>query len=130
MTKLLVVEDDGMNRDLLAKRLAWEGYQIVTAADGVQAVVLAQSETPDLILMDMGLPVLSGWQAASRIKASAATRHIPIIALTAYALAEERDKSISMGCDDFESKPIDFARLLAKMAALLSGAAPDADQLA
>ena len=119
MPNILVVEDDEMNRDMLARHLKWEGYQIVTAANGVQAIALAHSEAIDLILMDMGLPIMNGWQATHRLKAAPATQGIPIIALTAYALSEDRAKCLSMGCDEYESKPIDFPRLLAKMHHLL-----------
>ncbi len=115
MPNILVVEDDEMNRDMLARHLKWEGYQIVTAANGVQAIALAHSEAIDLILMDMGLPILDGWQATQRLKRAPATQAIPIIALTAYALTEDRDKCFQVGCDDYETKPIDFPRLLAKM---------------
>jgi CheY-like chemotaxis protein len=104
---------------MVTRRLAWEGFQVITAQDGAQAIDLARSEQPDLILMDLGLPVLNGWQAAQRIKASPDTRAIPIIALTAYALAEDRDKSFAAGCDDYLAKPVDFALLRAKIQALL-----------
>jgi CheY-like chemotaxis protein len=123
MTKILLVEDDTLNREMVTRRLAWEGYQIITAEDGATAVALAEAELPDLILMDLGLPILNGWQATQRIKATPLTQHIPIIALTAYALAEDRDKSIAAGCDDYESKPINFAQLQAKIQALLGGQA-------
>jgi two-component system cell cycle response regulator DivK len=119
MTKILLVEDDALNREMVTRRLSLEGYQIISAADGAAAVALAEAELPDLILMDMGLPILNGWQATQRIKATQHTKHIPIIALTAYALSEDRDKCIAAGCDDYQLKPIDFARLLAKIEALL-----------
>ena len=115
MPNILVVEDDEMNRDMLARHLKWEGYQVVTAANGVQALALAHSEHIDLILMDMGLPILDGWQATYRLKMAPETQAIPIIALTAYALTEDRVKCFQAGCDDYETKPIDFPRLLAKM---------------
>jgi len=121
MTKILLVEDDMFNREMVTRRLAWEGYQVISAEDGATAVALAETELPDLILMDLGLPILNGWQATQRIKATPNTRHIPIIALTAYALTEDRDESIAAGCDDYESKPINFARLQAKIQALLGG---------
>jgi two-component system cell cycle response regulator DivK len=121
MPNILIVEDDEMNRDMLARHLKWEGYQTITAANGVQAVALAQSESVDLILMDMGLPIMNGWQATHRLKAMQETRAIPIIALTAYALAEDRAKCLSVGCDEYESKPIDFPRLLGKMRRFLAG---------
>lgn len=119
MAKILLVEDDALNREMIQRRLLWEGHSIVTAKDGAEAIATAELEQPDLILMDLGLPVLNGWQAVQRIKAMPSTREIPIIALTAYALAEDRDRSLAAGCDDYESKPIDFARLQVKMQALL-----------
>jgi len=119
MTKILLVEDDALNREMVTRRLRLEAYQIISASDGATAVTLAETELPNLILMDLGLPVLNGWQATQRIKAMPHTQHIPIIALTAYALTEDRDKSIAAGCDDYELKPINFARLLAKINALL-----------
>jgi two-component system cell cycle response regulator DivK len=115
MPKILIVEDDTMNREMLARRLDWEGYQVATAADGMQAVEMASSERPDLILMDVGIPVLNGWQATQQIKSQPETSHIPVIALTAYALTEDRAKALAAGCDDYETKPIDFPRLLHKM---------------
>jgi two-component system, cell cycle response regulator DivK len=121
MTKILLVEDDTLNREMVTRRLTWEGYQVISAEDGATAVALAEAELPDLILMDLGLPILNGWQATQRIKATLHTQHIPIIALTAYVLTEDRDKSIAAGCDDYEVKPINFARLQAKIEALLGG---------
>ena len=121
MAKILLVEDDALNREMVTRRLAWEGFEVITAVDGAAAVALAESQQPDLILMDLGLPVLNGWQAAQRIKAAPITRAIPIIALTAYALTEDRERSLAAGCDDYEPKPIDFARLQAKIEALLDG---------
>ena len=119
MAKILLVEDDTMNRDMLSRRLKWEGYDVITAKDGAQAVAYAASARPDLILMDMGLPILNGWQATIQIKAATETTKIPIIALTAYALTDDRRKCIAAGCDDYETKPVDFSRLLPKMQALL-----------
>lgn len=119
MPNILLVEDDAMNRDMMARHLKWEGYQVITAANGVQAVALAQSEAIDLILMDMRLPIMNGWEATHRLKAAPATCAIPIIALTAYALSEDRAKCLNVGCDEYESKPIDFPRLLTKMHRLL-----------
>jgi len=119
MATILLVEDDMLNREMVTRRLIWEGYQIITAEDGAQAIALAQSEQPDLILLDMGLPIMNGWQAAQRLKAAISTRAIPIIALTAYALNEDRAKSLEAGCDDYETKPVDFPRLHAKIQALL-----------
>jgi CheY-like chemotaxis protein len=119
MAKILLVEDDVMNRDMLTERLEWKGHQVITAGDGAQAVRMAKSEHPALIVMDIGLPIMNGWQATHQIKAMPQTRAIPIIMLTAYTLADDRKKSIAMGCDAFESKPVDFPRLLAKMHTLL-----------
>jgi two-component system, cell cycle response regulator DivK len=119
MPKILIAEDDQMNRDMLSQRMRWEGYQVVTAENGAQAVELASLEHPDVILMDMGMPVLNGWQATHRIKTSRDTSTIPIIALTAYARSEDRMKCLNMGCDEYESKPVDFARLQMKIQALL-----------
>jgi two-component system, cell cycle response regulator DivK len=120
MPNILLVEDDDMNRDMMARHLKWEGYQVITAVNGVQAVALAQSGSIDLILMDMRLPILNGWEATVRLKAAPATRAIPIIALTAYALSEERAKCIQVGCDEYEGKPINFPRLLEKMGRFLN----------
>jgi CheY-like chemotaxis protein len=125
MPNILVVEDDDMNRDMLARHLKWEGYQVITAANGAQAIALAHSEHIDLILMDMGLPVLDGWQATHRLKQAPATQAIPIIALTAYALTEDRARCFQVGCDDYETKPIDFPRLLAKMQYCLTMVKPE-----
>ena len=120
--KLLLVEDNEMNRDMLSRRLARRGYDLVFAGDGQLAVELAARESPALILMDMGLPVMDGWEATRRIKADPRTRAIPVIALTAHAMAEDRDKALAAGCDDFDTKPVEIARLLAKIEALLPGA--------
>jgi two-component system cell cycle response regulator DivK len=122
MTKILVVEDDISNREMLTRRLEWEGYQVVTAENGAQAIVRAIEERPDLILMDMGLPVINGWNASHRIKSTSSTHTIPIIALTAFALSSDREKCLNVGCDDYETKPVDFARLTTKMRALLAKA--------
>lgn len=121
MAKLLVVEDDAMNREMLVRRLKWEGHQVITASNGGQCIVLAQAELPEIILMDMGLPVMSGWQATHHLKGDLATRHIPVIALTAYALTEDRQRCLAAGCDEYETKPVDFSRLLGKIEALLAG---------
>ena len=120
--KLLLVEDNEMNRDMLSRRLARRGYALVFAGDGAEAVAMAAAERPDLILMDMGLPVMDGWEATRRIKADPATQAIPIIALTAHAMAEDRDKALAAGCDDFDTKPVEIARLLGKIEALAGGA--------
>jgi two-component system, cell cycle response regulator DivK len=119
MPKILLVEDNEMNRDMLSRRLARRGYEVVMALDGQQAVEMAQSAAPDLILMDMSLPVIDGWEATRRVKAMPATRSIPIIALTAHAMAGDREKALEAGCDDYDTKPIDLERLLPKIQALL-----------
>lgn len=122
MTTILVVEDESSIRDLIERRLLIEKYQVITAPDGARAVALARAEQPALILMDMGLPTLNGWQATHRIKTRPETQAIPIIALTAYAMPEDRARCIAAGCDDYETKPIEFPRLLQKMRALLDRA--------
>jgi CheY-like chemotaxis protein len=119
MTKILLVEDNEMNRDMLSRRLMRKGYEVVMALDGRQAVEMAAGEKPDLILMDMSLPVIDGWEATRQVKAAAATRAIPVIALTAHAMAGDREKAIEAGCDDYDTKPIDLPRLLDKIASLL-----------
>ena len=124
MTKLLLVEDNEMNRDMLSRRLERKGYQVVMATDGAQAVAMAESEAPALILMDMSLPVLDGWEATRQIKAKPGTKSIPIIALTAHAMAGDREKTIEAGCDDYDTKPIEFPRLLGKIEALLGNRPP------
>ena len=123
MPKILLVEDNEMNRDMLSRRLIRRGYEVVIATDGQQGVDLAGSAAPDLILMDMSLPVIDGWEATRRIRANDATRRIPVIALTAHAMAGDREKAIEAGCDDYDTKPVEISRLLGKMAALLSPAA-------
>lgn len=123
MTKILLVEDNEMNRDMLSRRLARKGYQVVLAVDGLNGVEMAAAHAPDLVLMDMSLPVLDGWEATRRLKAAPATRHIPVIALTAHAMAGDRAKALEAGCDDYDTKPIELPRLLDKIAALLGGAA-------
>jgi two-component system cell cycle response regulator DivK len=120
MTTILLVEDDAMNREMIARYLAKDGYHVISAGDGANAVLLARKEQPNLILMDMGLPILNGWQATHRLKTAAETRNIPIIALTAFAMSEDRAKCLAVGCDAFESKPVNFGRLLATMRQLLS----------
>ena len=119
MTKILLVEDNEMNRDMLSRRLIRKGYEVVMALDGRQAVEMAAAENPDLILMDMSLPVIDGWEATRQMKAAPATRAIPVIALTAHAMAGDREKAIEAGCDDYDTKPIDLPRLLGKIASLL-----------
>ena len=123
MAKILLVEDNEMNRDMLSRRLERRGYQVVIAVDGVEGVRMAEAEAPALILMDMSLPVLDGWEATRQIKAAPTTGAIPIIALTAHAMSGDREKAIEAGCDDFDTKPVDLPRLLAKIDALLGGAA-------
>jgi two-component system, cell cycle response regulator DivK len=119
MAKILLVEDNEMNRDMLSRRLIRKGFNVVMAVDGEQAVALAQSELPDLILMDMSLPVVDGWEATRRVKAADTTSKIPIIALTAHAMAGDREKTINAGCDDYDTKPIEMPRLLEKIENLL-----------
>jgi two-component system, cell cycle response regulator DivK len=119
MAKILLVEDNEMNRDMLARRLAYKGYEVVIAVDGQAGVAMGHSQSPDLILMDMSLPVLSGWDATRELKGTAETRGIPIIALTAHAMSSDRDNAMSAGCDDYDTKPVDLSRLLAKIEALL-----------
>ena len=119
MPKILLVEDNEMNRDMLSRRLLRNGYEVVIAVDGQQGVNMALSERPALILMDMSLPVIDGWDATRRIKADAATRGIPVIGLTAHAMAGDREKAMEAGCEDYDTKPIELARLLGKIAALL-----------
>ena len=119
MVKILLVEDNEMNMDMLSRRLLRKGYQIVTAVDGAQGVARAQSERPDLILMDMSLPVIDGWEATRRIKADPGTQRIPVIALTAHAMSGDRQKALEAGCDDYDSKPVDLIRLLGKINTLL-----------
>ncbi|HWG58096.1 MAG TPA: response regulator [Candidatus Acidoferrales bacterium] len=113
--KILLVEDNEMNRDMLSRRLERRGYRVIAAQDGAQGVELAHSESPDLILMDMSLPVMNGWEATRLLKDDPLTRHIPIIALTAHALATDRVRAIEAGCDDYDTKPLDFARLQEKI---------------
>jgi CheY-like chemotaxis protein len=119
MQKILLVEDNEMNRDMLSRRLQRKGYCVVTAEDGEKGLLLARSETPDLILMDISLPVMSGWEVTRLLKANEATRHIPIIALTAHAWVTDREKAIEAGCDDYDTKPVEFGRLSEKMENLL-----------
>jgi CheY-like chemotaxis protein len=120
MARILVVEDNDLNRDMLSRRLERQGFQIIGAADGQQGVCLAHSAAPDLILMDMSLPVLDGWEATRCLKADVATQHIPVIALTAHVMAGEQEKTRAAGCDDYDTKPIDLPRLLSKIEAQLA----------
>ncbi len=119
--KLLLVEDNEMNRDMLSRRLLRRGFEIVMAVDGGEGVEMATSAQPDLILMDMSLPVIDGWEATRRIKAAEATRHIPVIGLTAHAMAGDREKALAAGCDDYDTKPIELDRLIGKIEALMPG---------
>lgn len=119
MTKILLIEDNEMNRDMLSRRLERKGYQVVLAADGQEGVGLAHSERPDVILMDMSLPVLDGWEATRLIKADPEIGQIPIIALTAHAMTGDREKAFAVGCDDYDIKPVDLSRLIGKIEACL-----------
>jgi CheY-like chemotaxis protein len=121
MPKILLVEDNEMNRDMLWRRLQRRGYEVVLAMDGQNGVEKAKAEAPDLVLMDMSLPILDGWEATRRLKADTATQHIPIIALTAHAMSSDREKALEAGCDDYDTKPIELPRLLQKIETLLSG---------
>jgi two-component system cell cycle response regulator DivK len=120
MAKILLVEDNELNRDMLSRRLQRKGHQVMLAADGMQALLMAESETPDLVLLDMSLPVIDGWETAHRLKSSPTTARVPLIALTAHVMAGERERALAAGCDDYDTKPIDFPQLLAKIEALLA----------
>jgi two-component system, cell cycle response regulator DivK len=124
MPKLLVVEDNELNRDMLFRRLVRRGYEVVLATDGAEGVAMASRERPDLILMDMSLPIIDGWQATRQIKTTADTRHIPVIALTAHAMDGDERRAREAGCDDFDTKPVDLPRLLSKIDALLVSQPP------
>ncbi|HCC56684.1 MAG TPA: two-component system response regulator [Solibacterales bacterium] len=124
MPKLLLVEDNELNRDMLSRRLIRKGYEVICANDGAAGVELARSEQPDLILMDMSLPVLSGWDATSQLKQMPDARTIPIIALTAHAMASDQERARAVGCDDYDTKPVDMPRLLEKIESLLARRAP------
>jgi CheY-like chemotaxis protein len=115
MAKILLVEDNEMNRDMLSRRLAKRGFEVVMAVDGAQGVEMARSAAPDLILMDMSLPVMDGWTATRTLKADASTSGIPVIGLTAHAMAGDREKCLEAGCDEYDTKPVDFPRLLEKI---------------
>jgi CheY-like chemotaxis protein len=119
LSKILIVEDNEMLQEILSERLSFRGFEVTIASDGERALAIIQREQPDLILMDMSLPILDGWEATRRLKANPDTQHIPVIALTAHALSGDREKSLAAGCDDYEAKPVNFARLLKKMNALL-----------
>lgn len=122
MPKILLVEDNEMNRDMLARRLQRRGYEVLLAEDGQQAVDTTRTEAPDLVLMDLSLPVMDGWEATRQLKADQATADIPVIALTAHALESDRSRALEIGCDAFETKPVDIGRLLDKMSGLLDEA--------
>ncbi len=119
MAKILLVEDNEMNRDMLSRRLERRGYAVVIAEDGAKGVDMAKSELPDIILMDMSLPIMDGWEATRQVKAAPQTKGIPVIALTAHAMAGDEEKALAAGCNDYETKPVDLAKLLAKIDALL-----------
>lgn len=121
LKRILVVEDNEMNRDMLCRRLARKGFTILTAADGEQGINVAMAETPDVIIMDLSLPRIDGWEACRRLKANQSTSAIPVIALTAHAMSTDKDKALAAGCDDFDTKPVDFARLLEKIEKASSG---------
>lgn len=122
MAKILLVEDNEMNRDMLSRRLTRKGYEVLIAVDGAEGVSMAKTKVPDLILMDMSLPVLDGWRATEQIKADPETKMIPVIALTANAMAGDREKCLAAGCDDYDTKPVEFTRLLSKIEMLLKEA--------
>jgi len=127
VTKILLVEDNETNRDMLGRRLQRRGYEVIIAVDGAEGVSMAQRDAPDLILMDMSLPVLDGWEATRRLKAAPETQAIPVIALTAHAMSGDREQALEAGCDDYDTKPIELDRLLGKIEALLhnrAGASP------
>ena len=119
MAKILLVEDNEMNRDMLSRRLERKGYSVTIALDGAEGLEKARTEAPDLILMDMSLPVIDGWEATRQLKAGEGTRHIPVIALTAHAMSSDEEKAHEAGCDDFDTKPVELPRLLGKIEALL-----------
>lgn len=120
MPRILLVEDNELNRDMLSRRLLKKGFEVSLAVDGEGGLAMARSATPDLILMDMSLPIMDGWEATRQLKASPETRHIPVIALTAHAMGEDRQKALDAGCDDYDTKPIELERLLMKIAACLN----------
>ena len=120
MSKILLVDDNEMNRDMLSRRLAKRGHDVTIAIDGAQGIAMAKAEKPDLILMDMSLPIVDGWEATRQIKADSETQSIPVVALTAHAMAGDREKALNAGCDAFETKPVELPRLLETMAKLLA----------
>lgn len=119
MVKILLVEDNELNRDMLSRRLIRYGFDVALAVDGIESILLAKSETPDLILMDMSLPVMDGWEATQKLKADPETQHIPVIALTAHAMGDDKQKAMKAGCDDYDTKPVELSRLLTKIAKFL-----------
>ena len=122
MTRILLVEDNEMNRDMLSRRLERKEFEVIIAVDGQAGINMAASEAPDLILMDLSLPVIDGWEATRQIKANASTQSIPVIALTAHAMAGDEEKALQAGCDDYDTKPVNFQRLLGKIETLLNAA--------
>jgi two-component system, cell cycle response regulator DivK len=122
MAKVLLIEDNEMNRDMLSRRLMRRGFEVVFAVDGKQGVDLARSEKPDIILMDMSLPIMDGWEATRCVKADDATRSVPVIGLTAHAMSGDREKAIEAGCDDYDTKPVELDRLIGKIERLLGNA--------
>lgn len=119
MVKILLVEDNELNRDMLSRRLIRNGFDVALAVDGLESILLAKTEKPDLILMDMSLPLMDGWEATMKLKADVETQNIPVIALTAHAMGEDKQKAMKAGCDDYDTKPIELSRLLSKMSKLL-----------
>jgi two-component system, cell cycle response regulator DivK len=122
MTKVLLVEDNEMNRDMLSRRLIRRGFEVIFAVDGQQGIDLARSQRPDIILMDMSLPVIDGWEATRRVKSDDATRGVPVIGLTAHAMSGDRERAIEAGCDDYDTKPVELDRLIGKIERLLGNA--------
>jgi CheY-like chemotaxis protein len=120
MPKVLLIEDNEMNRDILFRRLSRRGYEVVCAVDGTQGIEMARSEQPDIILMDLGLPEVDGWEATRRVKADQETRHVPIIGLTAHAMSGDREKALAAGCDEYDTKPVELERLIEKIERLLA----------
>ncbi|MBB4634755.1 response regulator [Longimicrobium terrae] len=123
MTKILLVEDNEMNRDMLSRRLERKGYQVLLATDGQNGIDMAREHAPDVVLMDMSLPVVDGWEATRQLKAADDTRHLPVIALTAHAMSSDRAKAMQAGCDDYDTKPVEMTRLVAKIEAQIARAA-------
>ncbi len=120
MARILLIEDNEMNRDMLSRRLRLRGYDVLMAADGQAGLEAAESQNPDLVLMDMSLPVMDGWKLTQRLKSTGPTRHIPVLALTAHAMSRDRDRALEAGCDDYDTKPVEMERLLEKMRILLA----------